>query len=64
MQALRRQELTKSPGVAETLDWAVALQHLNAQALSAETVQATLGIILESIKTTSTSCAARWPPSC
>lgn len=47
VQALRRQELTKSPGVAETLDWAAALQHLNAQALSAETVQATLGIILK-----------------
>ncbi|HRC76838.1 MAG TPA: MoxR family ATPase [Kouleothrix sp.] len=47
VQALRRQELAKHPGVAETLDWAAALEHLNAQALSPELVQATLGIILK-----------------
>ena len=38
VQALRQQELTKNPGVAETLDWAAALQHLNAQELSNEAV--------------------------
>lgn len=47
VQALRQQELTKNPGVAETLDWAAALQHLNAQELSNEAVQATVGIILK-----------------
>lgn len=47
VQALRRQELAKSPGIAETLDWAAALQHLNAQSLNPEVVQATLGIILK-----------------
>jgi MoxR-like ATPase len=47
VQAARRQELTKNPGVAETLDWAEALTHLGATELSYEVVQATLGIILK-----------------
>lgn len=47
VQAARRQELSKNPGVAETLDWAEALQHLNAEELSREAVQATLGVILK-----------------
>jgi MoxR-like ATPase len=47
VQALRRQELAKRPGVAETLDWAEALQHLNAHTLTPETIEATLGIILK-----------------
>ena len=47
VQELRRRDLFKLPGVAETLDWAAALEHLNAQALSPELVQATLGIILK-----------------
>jgi MoxR-like ATPase len=47
VQAARRQELTKNPGVAETLDWAEALAHLGAGELSREVVQATLGIILK-----------------
>jgi MoxR-like ATPase len=47
VQALRRQELTKNPGVAETLDWVEALGHLSANELNAEVVQATLGIILK-----------------
>jgi MoxR-like ATPase len=47
VQAARRQELTKSPGVAETLDWVEALAHLGADELSREVVQATLGIILK-----------------
>jgi len=33
VQALRRQDLFKSPGVAETLDWAAALSELDAVAL-------------------------------
>jgi MoxR-like ATPase len=47
VQAARRQELTKNPGVAETLDWVEALAHLGADELSREVVQATLGIILK-----------------
>jgi len=47
VQAARRQDLTKSPGVAETLDWVTALGHLGAHELTRETVDATLGIILK-----------------
>jgi MoxR-like ATPase len=47
VQAARRQDLAKHPGVAETLDWAEALAHLNAAELDREVVQATLGIILK-----------------
>ena len=47
VQAVRDQELYKLPGVAETLDWAEALGHLNAQTLDANVVNATLGIILK-----------------
>src|SRR5690606_16434731 len=39
VQALRRQDLVKRPGVAETLDWAEALQHLGQHELSPEVVQ-------------------------
>jgi MoxR-like ATPase len=47
IQALRQQELYKYPGVAETLDWAEALGHLNTQTLDAAVIDATLGIILK-----------------
>jgi MoxR-like ATPase len=47
IQAARQQDLIKSPGVAETLDWVDALAHLSAGELSREVVQATLGIILK-----------------
>jgi MoxR-like ATPase len=47
VQALRRQDLTKTPGIAETLDWAEALRYLNAQELNRDVVNATLGIILK-----------------
>jgi MoxR-like ATPase len=47
IQAVRRQELYKLPGVAETLDWAEALGHLNQTCLDAAVVDATLGIILK-----------------
>ena len=33
MQALRKSELRKNPGVAETLDWSVALQDLGVKSL-------------------------------
>jgi MoxR-like ATPase len=47
VQALRRQDLFKSPGVAETLDWAAALSELDAIALDPATVSDTLGVLLK-----------------
>jgi len=47
VQALRREELFKSPGVAETLDWASALTELDAVALDPATVSDTLGVLLK-----------------
>ena len=47
VQALRRQDLFKSPGVAETLDWATALSELDAVALDPPTVSDTLGVLLK-----------------
>ena len=47
VQRLRRRELRKLPGVAETLDWAQALVRLHRDALDAETVRATLGCLLK-----------------
>jgi len=47
VQALRREELYKHPGVAETLDWAAALSHLGAATLDAGVVDRTLGLLLK-----------------
>jgi MoxR-like ATPase len=47
VQALRKQDLFKSPGVAETLDWAQALSELDAVALDPSTVSDTLGVLLK-----------------
>ncbi len=47
VQELRRQDLYKLPGVAETLDWAEALGHLNARVLDPSTVEQTLGFLLK-----------------
>jgi len=47
VQALRRQDLFKAPGVAETLDWAGALTELDAVALDPATVSDTLGVLLK-----------------
>lgn len=47
VQNLRRQDLFKLPGVAETLDWAQALTTLDRQALDAQTVTDTLGVLLK-----------------
>ncbi|HUZ02946.1 MAG TPA: MoxR family ATPase [Thermomicrobiaceae bacterium] len=44
---LRREDLYKLPGVAETLDWAAALLALNQQELTTEIASATLGAILK-----------------
>ncbi len=47
VQELRRADLFKLPGVAETLDWAAALAALDRQALSREVVVDTLGVLLK-----------------
>jgi hypothetical protein len=47
VQALRKQDMFKSPGVAETLDWATALSELDAVALDPATVSDTLGVLLK-----------------
>jgi MoxR-like ATPase len=47
VQALRKQDLFKQPGVAETLDWAVALSELDAVALDPALVSDTLGVLLK-----------------
>jgi MoxR-like ATPase len=47
VQALRKEDLFKSPGVAETLDWAGALTELDVVALDPSTVSDTLGVLLK-----------------
>jgi MoxR-like ATPase len=47
VQALRKEDLFKSPGVAETLDWAGALTELDAVALDPAMVSDTLGVLLK-----------------
>lgn len=47
MEFLREQPFEKVPGVAESLDWALALTRLHRDALDERTLQATLGCILK-----------------
>ncbi|WP_186416712.1 MoxR family ATPase [Bosea sp. CS1GBMeth4] len=47
VQAIRKEELFKAPGVAETLDWASALVELDAVALDPGIVSDTLGALLK-----------------
>ncbi len=47
VQRLRKQDLFKSPGVAETLDWASALTELDAVVLDPNQVSDTLGVLLK-----------------
>ena len=47
VQALRKEDLFKSPGVAETLDWASALTELDVVALDPAAVSDTLGVLLK-----------------
>ena len=47
VQRLRDQDLFKSPGVAETLDWADALTQLDKVALDGDTIDNTLGALLK-----------------
>jgi MoxR-like ATPase len=47
VQELRRLDLYKLPGIAETLDWAQALVALDAQSLDLPLVEDTLGLLLK-----------------
>lgn len=47
MQEVRKQRLEKVPGIAETLDWAMALANLHIDHLDKELVSSTLGIVLK-----------------
>lgn len=47
VQDIRKMELYKLPGVAETLDWATALVALDQQDLEEKLVEETLGVILK-----------------
>lgn len=47
VQELRRMDLYKLPGVAETLDWVTALVRLDQQSLAQDVVEDTLGAILK-----------------
>jgi MoxR-like ATPase len=44
---LREADLTKVPGIAETLDWAAALLSMGASELAPELVDETLGVVLK-----------------
>jgi len=47
VQALRGMDLFKLPGVAETIDWATALQYLDQHELAPGAVDQTLGVLLK-----------------
>ena len=47
MQTLRNIKLEKSPGIAETLDWAMALSALHIDHLDKTIVEQTLGVVLK-----------------
>jgi MoxR-like ATPase len=47
IQKLRREDLLKAPGIAETLDWAEALVQLGVAELETEPIRQTLGVLLK-----------------
>jgi MoxR-like ATPase len=47
VQRLRSADLTKAPGIAETLDWAAALTALGTERLEPAQVEQTLGVLLK-----------------
>jgi MoxR-like ATPase len=47
LQALRQRRLVRSPGVAESIDWALALARLHLEHLDEETARATLGCLIK-----------------
>jgi MoxR-like ATPase len=58
VQAVRRLNLTKAPGVAETLDWAQALASLGKSTVDPESVEVTLGCLSKSMEDTARIKAA------
>ena len=48
IQKLRELDISKPPGVSESLDWAMALLSLNKKELDEESIEETLGITLKS----------------
>jgi MoxR-like ATPase len=52
VQALRGLNLSRSPGVAETLDWARSLMALEKHALDVSTIEETLGCLSKSLEDT------------
>lgn len=47
MQELRKMKLEKTPGLAETLDWAMALSALHIDHLDTSIIEQTLGVVLK-----------------
>lgn len=47
MQQLRKMQLEKTPGIAETLDWALALSGLHIDHLDKNIIEQTLGVVLK-----------------
>lgn len=47
MQQLRHEKLNKTPGIAETLDWATALVAMHFDHLDKQLIESTLGVILK-----------------
>jgi hypothetical protein len=47
VQSVRRTSLRKRPGVAETIDWALALVAVGAESLSTAALRKTLGALLK-----------------
>ncbi len=52
MQQLRTMKLEKTPGIAETLDWAMALVALHIDHLDKDTIEKTLGVVVKDWKDT------------
>jgi MoxR-like ATPase len=52
VQTLRGLNLSRSPGIAETLDWVQSLATLNKNSLDAATVEETLGCVSKSVEDT------------
>ena len=52
VQALRKLNLSRSPGIAETLDWAQSLTALEKHSLDVQTVEDTLGCLSKDVEDT------------
>ena len=47
MQRLRKMDLFKPPGIAETIDWSMALTALDRLTLEPQVIDETLGVLLK-----------------